>query len=199
MHNIQCLRRMKISEANQLCKIWQLLYLNLYRETLWLPTKCHSHLCNCTLYPHFWQWFWTLSAYKKRRVGDAVMQWYVSPRKPINEAAFHRQSWSLWKQPSLCKNSVSKRGQALSHPSPPGRNFTLSAYESPGDTTHPGPAPHLLSGGWGREGGYKDSRPFIMFSPQTAVVQTDLTLSRKVCHQHSSPVEHFPTLALQVQ
>lgn len=34
----------------------------------------------------------------------------------------------------------------------------------PRDTTHAGPASHLLGGGRGREGGYEASKPFIMFS-----------------------------------
>lgn len=68
-----------------------------------------------------------------------------------------------------------------------GRNFTVPACQKPRDTqTHTGlnHPPHLQEGGLVEDA----AKPFIMFSPETAVVPTDLTPGRRVYHQPSRPI-----------
>lgn len=65
-----------------------------------------------------------------------------------------------------------------------GRNFTVPACQSPGTHTGLNHPPHLQEGGLADDA----AKPFIMFSPETAVVPTDLTPGRRVCHQPSRPI-----------
>lgn len=116
-------------------------------------------------------------------------EWAV--RKPVHEVTFHNVQVELHGKPphGLCKSSGSKRRQAPRHPSPPGRNLTLSARGTPGVEL----IPPTLSGRRVRKGWRLLSlQAFYYVFPKTAVVQTDLTPCWKVCHQHSGPLNASP-------
>lgn len=156
------------------------------KDTMAFSTS-HSHLSRvyiCT----FWQQIQTLSSDKKRRVGSVVMQWYA----PHWETPWMRLPFTtnldLYGNTRVYVRTQTARGDRpqdihhlqggillCRHVRAQGYNSSWACFPSPGRRVRKG-------------GRLRSLQAFYYVFPKTAVVQTDLTPTRKVCHQHSGPL-----------